>query len=354
MLDNSCDGNSDLFSKCVGKSYYRHEAFAMNGLAQIGKNKMSSMLRKIANQMETSKGTQLGRKICMVALVFSLLLGAFGAVFSASLQQLPPIIGLCLFITVLVFSILLAQLFFDLEGWFEQRQRDMDADEIFNALREDDNSVNEPFILYLRPFVSTGKIGAEHTKLVGVHTAAMGSGAMMVSSDRVEFEEEIEKALRPLGKLVALGKPLEHMGAGRIRVDDDVWQDAIKLLIDRAEMIVLLPSPRPGTCWEVEHLLTSGALNKTIVIDPPNDRGSVDDGYDPVSEWQGVKATFEKHGYELPEDDEEGSLIIFGADKQPAYKSKIGLSGENQVRSFAKNLQKNLNKNKMSQAGLEN
>ncbi len=311
------------------------------------------MFKQIASKMNTPKGTQWGRKFSMVALVFSLILGAFIAVFSASRPQISPNAALFLFASALVASILIAQLFFDLEGWFEQRQRDMDAEQIFKSLSKEGGGAQEPFILYLRPFASTDKIGAKKTKLVGLGASSMGNGTLMVASDRVEFEEEIEKALRPLGKLVALGKPLEHMGAGRIRVADDVWQDAIKLLIDKSEMIVLLPSPREGTSWEVEHLLTSGALKKTIVVDPPNDRGSIENGYDPVNEWRGVAQTFHAHGYELPEDDEEGSLIIFGDNKKPVRTSKIGLSGENQVRKFAKMLQKSLRENATDEMGIK-
>lgn len=297
-------------------------------------------IKEFVERVESQNGTDSGRRLSMVALIFTLLMGTFIAVFAASRPQLPPALALFVFVTALVASVLIAQILFDLEGWYEQRKRDLDAEEIFQSLRgaRDENVV--PFILYLRPFVSTGKIAAEKSKLLRVGASYIGNGPLMLASDRVEFEEEIEKALRPLGKLIALGKPLEHMGAGRIRVDDNVWQDAIKLLMDNAEMIVLLPSPRPGTCWEVEHLLTSGALEKTIVVDPPNDRGSIEDGYDPISEWHGVRDTFHEHGYELPEDNEEGSLIIFGTDKKPSKISRIGLSGENQVRKFAKQLRK--------------
>ncbi len=301
------------------------------------------MLKLIAEKMETNKGAQLGRHISAVALIFSLLMGTSIAVFSASRPQLSSAAALALFVSALVISILIAQLFFELEGWFEQRQRDIDADRIFQSLNGD-QPLDEMFILYLRPFVSTGKIGAETTNVIGLRSGPIGQTQFAVMSDRVEFEEEIEKALRPLGKLVALGKPLEHMGAGRIRVEDEVWQDAIKLLIDRAEMIVLLPSPRPGTCWEVEHLLTSGALKKTIVVDPPNDRGSDEDEYDPVAEWAGVRETFLAHGYVLPEDEEEGSLMIFGEGTQPIKTSKIGLGGENKIRKFAKQLLKSRRK----------
>ncbi|MFC7290985.1 hypothetical protein [Hirschia litorea] len=301
------------------------------------------MLKRFAQNMNTSTGTNWGRKISMIALIFSLISGAFVAAFSASRPELPPIAALFLFITAIVISILIAQLFFDLEGWFEQRDRDIEADRIFKSLSENDDSKVESFILYLRPFISTNKIGADQPKMMSFRPDGIGGATQFIlTNDRVEFEEEVEKALRPLGKLIALGKPLEHMGAGRVRVADEVWQDAIKLLIDKAEMIVLLPSPRPGTSWEVEHLLTSGALEKTIVVDPPNDRGSVDKGYDPISEWAGVRTTFAEHGFSLPEDDEEGSLIIFGDQKEPVMTSKIGLGGENQVRRFARELQKKL------------
>jgi hypothetical protein len=49
--------------------------------------------------------------------------------------------------------------------------------------------------------------------------------------------------------LVALGKPGEAIGAGRIFTDDATWQADIATLMRRAKGILIVPSDRDGTCF---------------------------------------------------------------------------------------------------------
>ena len=145
---------------------------------------------------------------------------------------------------------------------------------------------------------------------------------LALGTDRLEFEAEVERALRPIGPLVALGKPLEHMGAGRIRVGDHEWRDAVERLMDAAELIVLLPSSRPGTTWEVRTLLSEGRLVKTIVVDPPDDLGADDATYDPSEEWAEVRRAFAAEGFSLPPDDSEGCCYTSATTRPPSDRPK--------------------------------
>ena len=136
-----------------------------------------------------------------------------------------------------------------------------------------------------------------------------GDGSMLIVWDGMPYRWDG-------GPLVALGEPMEHVGAGRIRIGEDQWRDAVKLLSDHAALIILLPSSRPGTLWEVERLLESGLIARTIIVDPPNAAGGKNH-YDQGSEWAQVRAAFAQRGYVMPKDSRVGQLLYFGRERAP-------------------------------------
>ena len=182
----------------------------------------------------------------------------------------------------------------------------------------------EPFVLYLRPFASTDQISVTNTRISEVRVG-MGPTGFVAMEERLEFEAEIEKALRKTGPVVALGRPLEHVGAGRVLVDDSEWQAEIKRLMQAAVFVVLLPSPREGTLWEVEQIIDLGLLPRTIIIDPPDAPDPAVQSYDPSAEWENMRMIFARRGFYLPEDDREGQLVWFGSYAAPQRVEKLGL-----------------------------
>ncbi len=292
------------------------------------------MFKGLVHTAHSPSATVAGRALGVVALVCAVVLGVVAAVWLAGRSSWPAWTNLVGYLGALAGVLFIGQGLVDLVQWFGQRERDIHADRIYSQLKSGQSG--EPFVLYLRPFISTNQIAEQRVQLTAIRVADQIQFAP--TQERVEFEEEIEQALRPLGRLVALGQPLEHFGAGRIRVPDDVWQDAICTLIDNAALIVMLPSPRPGTSWEVNHVIDSGALARTILVDPPNEKGGLDKAYDPVAEWTGTREIFASHGYELPTDDPEGMLIWFGDAKQPQREVHLGLGAENNLTAFARDV----------------
>ena len=292
------------------------------------------MLRRLVHMANSNRRVTVGRRLSSLAVLLALLVSTLVAVYCAGRPAIPGWAALSAFIGFTSLGIVLAQIFYDLEGWFEQKGRDLEAARVWQRIQ--DGRPTKPFVLYLRPFISTNQIAAEDFKLAPVRSAPGGPVHLAPAMERVEFEEEVEQALRRIGPVIALGKPLEHMGAGRIEVTDKVWQDAIGRLMDEATLVVLLPSPRPGTSWEIERLISSGHLQKTILIDPPNEAGSSDASYDPVEEWAGVRESFSGKGYQLPEDAPEGQLIWFGQSNMPLRAEKMSLAGgKSHIRAFA-------------------
>ena len=197
---------------------------------------------------------------------------------------------------------------------YGQHARDIRAAAIYEALRR--GEAPPPYSLYLRPFASTNVIG----KTVGVG----------LQSERIELEAQIERATRPIGRLIALGAPLEHIGAGRILAGEQEWRPAIDLLLKHAQLIVMLPSSRAGTLQEIALILGSDLITRTVMIDPPN----IDvprKHYDHATEWAKVQAAFQQASFQLPDENRAGTLIFFGDRREPLLKEHLDIDAEDRI-----------------------
>jgi hypothetical protein len=210
-------------------------------------------------------------------------------------------------------------LFSTLAELYGQRRRDARAAAIFAALQSGGDA--PPFTLYLRPFVSTGAF-----RDVG---APIGGGAAGMIGTSIELEAQIERAVRPLGPLICLGKPLEHIGAGRILVDEDNWKQAVRLLMTKARLVIMLPSSRLGTLEEIEMILDSDIIKRTVVIDPPNIARSKN--YDHRGEWKHIQQAFAKRGFEVPEETRLGRLLYYGPERAPKFKERLDIDAEDRI-----------------------
>jgi len=91
-----------------------------------------------------------------------------------------------------------------------------------------------------------------------------------------DFETILAENLEPGVRLIALGRPGEHVGAGRVVALEDSWQAAFHKLAARAEFIVAVPSTHEGTMWELRQIASdSELLGKTTLVIPGGTFGSV-------------------------------------------------------------------------------
>ncbi len=185
----------------------------------------------------------------------------FGALFYMNLMQGQisffnqfNIILFCLMLTYSGAGILLL--------FLRQSARDKAAVNLFSSIKNSNKP--EPFVLYLRPFDSTGQLDAP---LVTSSLAVQGL-------DTRELEELFFQALSPIGPMVALGKPGENIGAGRVHAVEDDWQKQFTALAVKAKVVVILPSSHAGTLWEVEWLKNSDLLYKCVFVMPSEGLGS--------------------------------------------------------------------------------
>ncbi|MCZ4306309.1 hypothetical protein O4G98_16350 [Zoogloeaceae bacterium G21618-S1] len=153
-----------------------------------------------------------------------------------------------------------------LDRWWTQRLRDRRAEAVLlQLLNAPDDAEVPPFAVYLRPFSVTGRLMVSNRRLRGLPFMPR----YYAHEAEMEFERVLAAALSPDLPLLALGRPGEAMGAGRIAVADAVWKPMFQLLIERARWIVMMPSDQGETRWEVQQLVAQQRLGKTVFIMPP-------------------------------------------------------------------------------------
>lgn len=170
-----------------------------------------------------------------------------------------------------------------------------------------------PFNCFLRPFDTTGHLYVENSNRV------FGSGIDMMKPQYLDLETEISDALANVDILfAALGKPGEHIGAGRIAVSDDEWGPMAALLILNAYVIFAVPGASKGTLSEMRFLKETGRIEQTILIMPPADsqsRPSATDAEKMVRErWIAAREQSSLFGLQLPEYRPEGLFFVLRAD----------------------------------------
>jgi hypothetical protein len=84
----------------------------------------------------------------------------------------------------------------------------------------------------------------------------------------IEFEEQIAAAFREYGRVVALGRPGEVFGFGRLLSSEEDWWNKAVDLMSSAVLIICIPSMHSGTKKELDHIIDNGYLQKTIFIVP--------------------------------------------------------------------------------------
>jgi len=184
-----------------------------------------------------------------------------------------------------------------------QKTSDTKAGRIMAHLVEGEATTDSAYLVYLRAFETTGKLKAPWFMF------AHDLGLQRLRSS--EQESYLAWAVRKLGPLVALGEPGEHLGAGRIKTSDADWQQAVTQLVENAKAVLIIPSDRPGTVWEVHHLRTQNLLHKTVFIMPPEARG-----FDWRARWHEARKALGDFGAALPEYDRHGLIFRLSPEGQ--------------------------------------
>jgi hypothetical protein len=177
-----------------------------------------------------------------------------------------------------------------------QAESDALAEETLNDVRGA-RPPSKPYFLYLRAFETTKRLKAP---LFLLDLATLGLSRLWTG----ELESFLSASLRKVGPLIALGHPGENVGAGRVITSDQAWMDDIARLAAGAQGILLIPSHRPGTVWEIEHLQKTGFLSRTVFVMPPESRR-----FNWRSHWSQARGAMGPLGAALPEYEELGMVF---------------------------------------------
>lgn len=109
-----------------------------------------------------------------------------------------------------------------------------------------------PEVLYLRPF-----------------TVDTSSSVKVLQSGLSTEEEQLALALRPFGKLVAIGKPGEGLplpGAERVYASDDEWKNVVLRMMSTARLVVLSIGAGRGLEWELVQSFERLSPDKLVLL----------------------------------------------------------------------------------------
>jgi hypothetical protein len=98
----------------------------------------------------------------------------------------------------------------------------------------------------------------------------MATGFLVVPTLTSE-EEEICKAFRSIGPLVALGRPgekLPYIGASRVYVEGSKWREQASDLIQRASMVVIRAGMTLSIAWELRRVVELKERRRIIFLVP--------------------------------------------------------------------------------------
>lgn len=178
--------------------------------------------------------------------------------------------------------------------------RDRAARKLLRRVRQG-KRIRRPFLVYLRPFAITsnvhtedpaslalalrGKHPTDFYSMDGQHIGVqipifnifLGFGEQLAEPEmNPELETVMEIGLREVGQLVALGRPGESVGAGRIETSEDDWRRVLTDLGKAAKGFVIVPSTNAGTLWEMLWLRESRSLGDCYFLMPGIHGGEAD------------------------------------------------------------------------------
>jgi hypothetical protein len=214
-----------------------------------------------------------------------------------------------LFPLILVAGRNAASLFYRAGRRKRQIKRDMKATILLNRLQA---GHHEAFTLYLRSFAEEEKMSRK--KGLGWFLFFEGDIYLL---DRESIELMISAEVNADFPMIAMGRPGEKLGAGRLPAVDADWEALILFLMERATLIVTIPSTSKGVIWEME-ILSGRYPEKSIYVMPPK-KYYARSAVSAEQHWQSTREALLFRGIFLPEYSKRGALFMLGSDNRVAH-----------------------------------
>jgi hypothetical protein len=88
--------------------------------------------------------------------------------------------------------------------------------------------------------------------------------------EQTSTEELMIQIFEHRGILICVDEPGFQYGMGRLILSAGEWQIAVRLLCERAAVIVMYPGASAGVLWELGEIFNCGWLDRTLFFMPPN------------------------------------------------------------------------------------
>lgn len=172
-----------------------------------------------------------------------------------------------------------------------------------------------PYMLYLRPFVTAGRLQ--------VPNDWPHFGQRVLLGDPWDIELALATIAGSDTPLIAIGDTRGSFGAAKVLSSDADWQQKMLRLARNSKLILAVPLDRPSTLWEMEVVNSDASLrDKTLFIMPPSSRF-----YDFVffffrksvaARWRNSAKALRKGGLVLPPYNHRGGFFLMGPDRNPS------------------------------------
>ncbi len=133
-----------------------------------------------------------------------------------------------------------------------------DAEEILNKTTAD--SDERPVFVYLRSFQLDEQDANHQVTLAGGLSFPINP-----------WESGIAAAVQKVGDLIAIGKPGEKLatiGASRLYVSDEQWQEKVIEMVEKSEMVIWTYGDTEGLRWEISRLVKMVPPEKLVIALP--------------------------------------------------------------------------------------
>lgn len=169
----------------------------------------------------------------------------------------------------------------------QQNIRDEIASNTVEEFQKNGNTTNTEFAMYLRSFETTGKL--------------------LQAETGIELETAMAQLFPSALPIFAFGEPGEHIGASRILTSEEEWQKLVASMLSSTQLILLIPSIKKGTLWEIEHIAIHQFLSKTVFIMLPTIKSKEDVI---KQEWDALAIHLKGIGLHLPVYRKDGLLFM--------------------------------------------
>lgn len=149
---------------------------------------------------------------------------------------------------------------YPIAAWLMTRSRKLDAPTVDELLARD----ARPPVLYLRSF-SDDRRDARGRTLKTIFDPTDGYQSR---------EEAMIEWAKAIGPVIAIGRPgenLPELGAARMYVSNDQWQERVSQLLDEAGFVVLRAASSPGLRWELNQVVRRRDLRSLLILLPDSD-----------------------------------------------------------------------------------